>query len=583
MDTPGGINVGMERIELAGSHSREPDRPFTLVIVGGVAGGMSCAARARRLNESAKVIVLERGPHVSFANCGLPYHVGGEIPDAGSLLVQTPESLRAALNLDVRTGHEVVDIDSGAHEVHVRTQAGEERLHYDALVLAPGARAVPLPVEGLDGPGVRTLRSVEDAVSLKRAVDDGARTAVVLGAGFIGLEAAEVLAERGLAVTVVEAAGQVLPPLEPELASLVSAELERLGVMVRVGVTALRVSQAEAGKVVELSDGAGVQADLIIVAAGVVPDTEAFERAGVECSGRAIVVDDHGRTSLPDVWAVGDAVEATDVVTGGPRPALLAGPANRAGRLVADAIMRPGSARAIPAVVGTAIVRVGNLTAAMTGANRTTLARAGIVHETIHLHPLQHAGYFPGAAPIHLVMHISPDGRILGAQAVGEDGADKRIDVLATAIRVGLSAADLIDLDLAYAPQYGQAKDAVNLAGMVASNVLDSTLRLWHAEDWKQEDVTSLLLDVRTREEYADGHLPGALNVPHTEIRMRLDEVTKAAAGRPVRVICKSGVRSAIAHRILTQHDIESASLSGGMLTLSALLGARAAEILVRN
>ncbi|MFT4296386.1 MAG: FAD-dependent oxidoreductase [Micropruina sp.] len=552
-----------------------------IVVVGGVAGGMSCAARARRLDESAEIVVLERGEQVSFANCGLPYHVGGEIDDAEQLLLQTPESLRAALDLDVRVRHEVTGLDAAAKTVEVRTPSGETTLSYDALVLAPGARAVRPPIPGLDSPRVRTLRTVPDAVALRSQVDAGATRAVVLGAGFIGLEAAEALALRGLQVTVVELAGHVLPPLEAELGQLVTDELRRLGIDVRAGVAASSIAHGAAEDTVTLADGSRIAADLIVLSTGVRPETEVFEAAGVACADGAIVVDEHGRTSLPGVWAVGDATASIDPVTGVVRPVPLAGPANRAGRLVADAIVRPESARPIPQPLGTAIVRVGALTAALTGANRAALDAARIAYRTLHLHPNQHAGYFPGASQLHLMLHLgAADGRILGAQAVGADGVDKRIDVLATAICGGLGVADLIDLDLAYAPPYGQAKDAVNLAGMVGANVLDGTLRLWYADDLDRIGDQAVLLDVRSRAEYGTGHLPGSLNIPHTELRGRLDEVREAAQGCPVRVLCASGVRSAIAHRVLAQAGFDSASLSGGMLTLRAVLGDRADQVL---
>ena len=553
-----------------------------IVIVGGVAGGMSCAARARRLDEAAEIVVLERGEHVSFANCGLPYYVGGEITDPGALLVQTPTSLRGALNLDVRTRHDVTGLDADRKVVTVRTPDGEVELTYDALVLAPGARAVVPPIPGIDSPRVRTLRTVDDALALRGGVEGGARDAVVLGAGFIGLEAAEALAHQGLNVTIVELAPHVLPPLESELATLVTAELAALGIDVRAGVAATAIEPEGGRDAVVLADGSRVPADLIVMSVGVRPDTAVFEAAGVRTERGAILIDDHGRTSLPSVWAVGDATASVDAVTGAVRPVALAGPANRAGRLVADAILRPDSARPLPSPLGTAIVRAGSLTAALTGANRAGLDAAGIDYVTLHLHPNQHAGYFPGAAQMHLVVHISPtDGRLLGAQAVGTDGVDKRIDVLATAMRAHLFVTDLIDLDLSYSPPYGQAKDAVNLVGMVGENVLNQTLRLWYADDLDAVRAEALLLDVRGPAEVATGALPGALAIPHTLLRERLDEVRAAAAGRPVRVLCASGVRSAIAHRILVQAGFDSASLSGGMQTLRAHLGERAADVIV--
>ncbi|NOW00626.1 FAD-dependent oxidoreductase [Isoptericola chiayiensis] len=555
-----------------------------IVIVGGVGGGMSAAARARRLDESAEIVVLDRGEHVSYASCGLPYHVGGEIPDADDLLVQTPERLRAALNLDVRTRHDVVGLDNAARTLTVRTDDGESTVTYDALVLSPGARAVRPPIDGLDSPRVRTLRTVADATALRTRVDDGARRAVVLGGGFIGLEAAEALARRGLDVTVVELADHVLPPLEHETAALVTDELVRLGVTVRAGVAAAAVEPGTDTDVVVLADGTRAPADLVVLSTGVRPDTEVFARAGIETDRGAIVVDDHGRTSAEGVWAVGDATVSTDAVTGVRRPVALAGPANRAGRLVADDVLRPGRARPVPSTLGTAVVRVGDLTAATTGANRESLTAAGIVFHTLHLHSGHHVGWFPGSEPVHLVVHFrADDGLLLGAQAVGRAGVDKRIDVLATALRAGMGAADLIDLDLAYSPQYGAAKDPVNLAGMAASNVLDGTLRIWHADELDEVRRDALVLDVRTRDEFAGGHVPGSLNVPHTELRDRLDEVRDAADGRPVRVLCGSGVRSHIAHRVLAQAGYDSASLSGGMLTLRAALGSRAADVLVAD
>lgn len=553
-----------------------------IVIVGGVAGGMSAAARARRLDESAEIIVLERGPHVSFANCGLPYFVGGEIEDPQKLLVQTPASLRAALALDVRPEHDVIAVDASAKNVTVQTADGVEVIDYDALVLSPGATAVVPAIPGITSPRVRTLRTIDDALALRDRVTSGARRAVVLGAGFIGVEAAEALAADGLEVSIVQTAPHPLSPFEPELAWLVTQELRALGIDVHVGMAATAIERDADHDTVVLTDGSRLPADMIVLSVGVRPDTALFERAGIACEGGAIRVDDHGRTSVPGIWAVGDATLNVDPITGARHPVALAGPANRAGRLVADDILRPASARAIPPALGTAIVRVGSLTAALTGANRAALRASGTTHRTIHLHANQHAGYFPGASQIHLVVHIDPEtGRLLGAQAVGAEGVDKRIDVLATAIRAGMSVDELIDLDLAYSPPYGQAKDAVNLTGMVGENVLNGTLSLWYAEDLDDVMATSLVLDVRRDDEWATGHVPGALHIPHTELRERIGEVRERANGRPVRVMCASGVRSAIAHRVVSQAGMDSASLSGGILTLRASLGARAQDALV--
>lgn len=555
-----------------------------IVIVGGVAAGMSAAARARRHDESAEIIVLERGPEVSFANCGLPYHVGGEIPHEGSLLLHTPETLRASLNLDVRTGHDVTAIDTAAKAVTVASTSGVEDLSYDALILAPGAVAIRPPLPGLDSPRVRTLRTVADAVTLKKWVDDGATRGVVLGAGFIGLEAAEALRHRGLEVDVVELAPHVLPPLEREMASVVTTQLRNLGIRVHAGVAAESVEVGDDEDVVVLADGTRIPTDLVVLSVGVRPDTAFVETAGIETARGAIVVDDRGRTSAEGVWAAGDAVISTDAVTGVQRPVPLAGPANRAGRLIADDIFGMAGGRPIPQPVGTAIVRVGEITAAMTGANRASLDAAGIDYTTIHLHPMQHAGYFPGASTVHLIVHVSTDdGRVLGAQAVGYEGVDKRIDVLATAIRAGLPATDLMDLDLAYSPPYGQAKDAVNLVGMVAENVENGRLKLWYADKLDQMRESALILDVRTPREYSSGHIEGSLNIPHTELRERIDEVREAAQGRPIAALCAAGVRSNIAYRILVGNGFDAFSLSGGTQTLRQWWGDQAASILVRE
>ncbi len=550
-----------------------------LVVVGGVAGGMSAAARARRLDEHADIIVLERGPEVSFANCGLPYYVGGEIKHQEQLLVQTPGSLKASLGLDVRVDSDVVALDPATRTVTVVDADGPYELAYDQLILSPGASALRPPIPGLDSPRVHTLRTVSDAVALKELADQGGR-AVVLGAGFIGLEAAEALRHRGLTTTIVELAPHVLPPLEDEMARLVREELVRLGIDVRDGVSATALEQGIGHDVVVLSDGSRIDADFVVLSVGVRPDTAVWEAAGVACSRGAIEVDERGRTNIERIWAVGDATISVDGVTGARRPVALAGPANRAGRLVADAIMGK-TGHAIPDVAGTAIVRVGHLTAALTGANRRALDDAGIDYRTVHLHPLNHAGYFPGASQIHLLMHFGTDGRVLGAQAVGHDGVDKRIDVLATAIKAGFTVEDLIDLDLAYSPPYGSAKDPVNMAGMMASNVLDGSHAIWHASDLESAMADSLILDVRSRGEFRGGHLPGALNIPHTELRERMDEVRDAASGRSVRVHCASGMRSYLAHRQLAQAGFDSANLSGGMLTLRASIGPAIDDLLV--
>ena len=477
--------------------------------------------------------------------------------------------------------HDVTAVNTEARTVTVSTDAGTEQISYDALILSPGALAIRPPLPGIDSPRVHTLRTVEDATTLRGLVTAGARRAVVLGGGFIGIEAAEALRLQGLETSVVELSPHVLPPFESELAHLITEELTGLGIAVHDGVGAEAIEPGVGHDTVVLADGTRIEADLIVLSVGVRPDTEVFGAAGITLERGAIVVDDHGRTSAPQVWAVGDAVLSTCAVTGIRRPFALAGPANRAGRLIADDIFTPEIARPMPRPLGTAIVRIGELTAASTGVNKATLQAAGIAHHTLHLHPNQHAGYFPGAAQMHLIVHFREgDGALLGAQAVGPDGVDKRIDVLATALRAGMAIDDLIDLDLAYSPPYGMAKDPVNLAGMEGENVRNGTIKLWYAEDVDDVLANALVLDTRSRSEFASGHLPGALNIPHTELRERLEEVQDAAAGRPTKIMCASGMRSYIAYRVLAQHGFDASTLSGGILTMRAALGDRAVPLL---
>jgi NADPH-dependent 2,4-dienoyl-CoA reductase/sulfur reductase-like enzyme/rhodanese-related sulfurtransferase len=545
-----------------------------IVVVGGVAGGMSTAARLRRLDESAEIVVLERGTEVSFANCGLPYHVGDEIRNRSALLLHTPETLRASLDLDVRTRHEAVSIDRDARIVLVRDlDAGTDLLlPYDALVLATGAEPIVPPLPGLDRPEVRTLRTVPDADALRALLDAGARSAVVVGAGFIGLETVEAFRNRGLAVTLVELAPQVLPAVDADMARMIEDELVAHGVDVRTGSGLSAVEDSATGHrvAVVLSDGERVGADVVLLGVGVRPSTALARAAGLDLSpAGAVVVTPSQQTSDPHIWAVGDAIQVHDFVTGAPGVVPLAGPANRQGRIAADAIM--GRTVASSPVLGTAIVRVFGLTAAVTGPTSRRLTAAGIEHRVVHLHPGNHAGYYPGAETIHLAVIFTPEGRLLGAQAVGGAGVDKRIDVLATALRAGMGVDDLAELELAYAPPFGSAKDAVNMAGFLAQNVLDGMLTTWSAADLDEIlDGSALLLDVRSAVEFAAGHLPGALSIAHTEIRDRLDEVASAAAGRPVRVYCASGFRSYLAHRVLVAHGLDSASLDGGLMTLRA-------------
>lgn len=530
-----------------------------IVIVGGVAGGMSAATRMRRLSEDAAITVIERSGYVSFANCGLPYHVGGVIEQREALLLQTPQALWDRFRLDVRVRHEATDIDPVRRVLTVRDiDRGEDlRLPYDALVLSPGARPVRPPIPGIDR--ALSLRDIEDLDALVAATA-GKTTATVIGGGFIGLELAENLTRAGLQVTVVEAADQVMAPLDPELAAMVAEELERNGVRLHLGATASRITEHQ----VELADGTTIPADVVVAAIGVRPDTALAEKAGLRLGpSGGIEVDDQLRTSDPAIFAVGDAVEKHLALAGsGLVP--LAGPANRQGRFVADTIL--GAPGRDPGLLGTAIVKVFGLDVGVTGLNEKTLRRVGSTYRAIHTHPMSHAGYYPGAQQLALKLLVDPDtDLILGAQAIGADGVDKRIDVIATAIRGGLTASELTDLDLSYAPQFGSAKDPVNLLGYVAQNQrtgLSSTIQ-WHelAETLRDGAV---LVDVRTAAEHAAGAIPGSINLPLDELRERLDEI---ATDRMVLVHCAVGQRGHVAAQILAQHGVDARNLDGGYRT----------------
>ena len=546
--------------------------PHRIVVVGGVAGGMSAAARARRLAEHAEIVVLEQGEYVSFANCGLPYHLSGEIGRRDALLLHTPATLRDTLALDVRTGSRVTGIDRESREVLVAGPDGDYRLGYDALLLAPGATAVRPPIEGLDLPGVHTLRTIPDldAVTERLAhLTEGGR-AVVIGAGFIGLEAVEALTARGLTVELVELADHVLPPLDADLAPLLAEELRAHGVGLHLATAASAVRETEDALEVTLTSGTRLGAEIVLVNVGVRPASDLARDAGLDLGPTgAIRVDSDHRTSDPAIWAVGDAIEVSQP-GGRVGPVPLAGPANRQGRRAAESMTGQRTTPQAP-VLGTAIVRVFGLTAAVTGASRVALERAGVAHEVVRIHPGHHAGYFPGAEQIHVLATFAPDGALLGAQAVGRAGVDKRIDVLATALRAGMTADDLAELELAYAPPYGSAKDPINMLGFVAQNVLAGLMPQWHPADVESVLSDGLVLDVRSPGEHARGHLKGAMNIAHTKVRDHLEEIRAEAAGRPVFVHCASGVRSYLATRVLLAAGLDARNLSGGWITLSAV------------
>lgn len=544
-----------------------------IVVVGGVAAGMSAAARARRLDESAEIVVFERDEFVSFANCGLPYHIGEVIEDRDRLLLQTPESLRASLDLDVRTGTEVIAIDADRRIVRVRTAATgvEEEHHYDRLALCPGAVPLVPPLPGIDHPKVHVLRRMADMDAIKAAVDavgpDGTPEVahvVVIGGGYIGLEMAENLRHRGRDVTIVELADQLMPPLDRELTSAMEAHLRSRGVALHLGVGASAFEETADGRLqVTLADGTVLVADLVMLAAGVRPNTALAEAAGVRIGPLGgIAVDEHLRTNLPDVYAAGDAVEVQHTILPGSWLIPLAGPANRQGRVVADNMC--GRDTTFGTVQGTGIVKVFDLVAGGVGANERQLTAAGIPFEKVQLHPPGHAGYYPGTAAMHLKLLFTPDtGRILGAGIVGFDGVDKRLDVLATALSAGLTVFDLERLELAYAPPFGAAKDPVNMAGFIGANLLRGDVELWYGDEFPAAVEGARLVDVRGPQEYASGHLPGAENVPLPTLRAAQADWDR---DQPVRVYCAVGFRSYLAYRILVQRGFtDVATLAGGM------------------
>jgi NADPH-dependent 2,4-dienoyl-CoA reductase/sulfur reductase-like enzyme/rhodanese-related sulfurtransferase len=533
-----------------------------VVIVGGVAGGMSAATRMRRLDADAEIIVLEKSGYVSYANCGLPYYVGGVIEEEDALLLQTPESLHARFRLDVRISTEVLGIDINTKQVAVKNWLTNEiyKLSYDKLILSPGANPVVPPIAGIER--ALTLRTVEDVEVIASRVNSRPQSAVVIGGGFIGVEIAENLTHKGIPTTVIEAALQLLAPLDPEMATLVAAEMRKHGVVVELGVSAQEVNSDS----VVLSDGRVLPAELVILAIGVRPDVTLAKSAGLKIGTRGgISVDEFNRTSNPDIYAVGDAAEKTDAIDGSATLVPLANLANRHGRVVADHI----AGREIRPIntIGTAIVKVFDLMIAATGWNEKRLKASGRTFTSIHTHPNNHAGYYPDAKQIALKLIFNPEsGEILGAQGVGLEGVDKRIDVIATAMRAGLSAPELADLELAYAPPFGSAKDPVNMLGYIAENVSSGLVKTAQWSDVEELQSRGYqLLDVRTPSEFSAGSLPGAINIPVDEIRLRVNEIEK----KPVLVNCQVGQRGHTATLLLQELGFDATNLDGGYLTYS--------------
>jgi NADPH-dependent 2,4-dienoyl-CoA reductase/sulfur reductase-like enzyme/peroxiredoxin family protein/rhodanese-related sulfurtransferase/TusA-related sulfurtransferase len=547
--------------------------PKRILVVGGVAGGASAAARARRLSETAEIVVFERGPEISFANCGMPYHIGGAIPDRGRLLVQTPEGMRRRYRIDIRTRTEVVRIDRAAHRLVARNlETGREAEEpYDVLILSPGAEPVRPPIPGADAHAVLTLRNLSDMDRIKRVVDeDKPERAVVVGGGYIGLEMTEALRERGLAVTLVELAPQVFVAADPEMVAPVHQHLQARGVDLRLLTSVTEIRQEGKGLAVQLSTGESLACGLVILAVGVRPEVRLAREAGLEIGkSGGIVVNEHMRTADPAVFAVGDAVEISHFVDGGRTIIPLAGPANRQGRVAADnAFGRPSVYRGSQ---GTAICKVFDLAIGMTGLSEKVLRASGRAFENIYIHAANHAGYYPGASPISLKLLFDPKtGKVLGAQAVGTEGVDKRIDVLAVAIRAGLTVQDLRDQELSYAPPYGSAKDPINYAGFVASNVMNGDMPVCHTPDVANPRPDQVLLDVRTPAEVAAGTIPGAANIPVDDLRQRLGELPR---DKEILVFCQVGLRGYLACRTLTHHGYRCRNLTGGYKTYKGAIG----------
>ncbi len=537
-----------------------------VLIVGGVAGGASAAARLRRLDEDAQIIMFERDAHISFANCGLPYYIGGSIEDRSKLLVQTPEAMYARYNIDVRTHSEVISIDPTNKTVQVQSKdRGIYDESYDYVILSPGAKPIRPALPGITSDKIHVLRNIADTDRIKQHVSKaGIRSAVVIGGGFIGVEMAENLHELGLNITLVEAGAQILAPFDAEMAGMLSKELASKGVKLILGDSVQSFLDNEMHIDVNLSSGAVVQTDIVILAIGVSPDTAFLRSSGLELGPRGhIIVNDQLETNLGQVYAVGDAIEVVDYVNGQKTAIPLAGPANKQGRIAADNIC--GLKTSYKGTQGTSIIKVFGITAAATGNNEKSLQRLNIPYHAIYVHPGSHAGYYPGAVSMSIKLLFHEDGTILGAQIVGVDGVDKRIDDIATVIHFKGTVTDLTELELAYAPPYSSAKDPVNMAGYTAENVLLGRVDVIAPPDLLSRDQsTTQLLDVRSETEHNNGHIPGSMLIPVDELRGRLDELDPS---QEVWVYCQVGLRGYTASQILRQKGFKVRNLTGGYKT----------------
>jgi NADPH-dependent 2,4-dienoyl-CoA reductase/sulfur reductase-like enzyme/rhodanese-related sulfurtransferase len=543
-----------------------------VIIVGGVAGGASAAARLRRLDEKAQIILLERGPYISYANCGLPYFIGDVIPKKESLFVVTPSLFSNRFRVDVRINHEVIKINRTRKEVEIvdRTKNITYTEDYDILVLSPGAEPIRPPIEGVHSEGVFTLRTVNDAENIKEFITTRkVQSASIIGAGAIGIEVAENLNLKGIRLTLIDMLNQVLPFIDPEMSYYVIEHLKDKNIEVLLGRKLIKITKNNNGLKLSLDSGEEITCDMALLSIGIKPEVKLAKEAGLEIGPHGgIKVNEYLQTSDPFIYAIGDAIEVKDFITGEETIIPLAGPANRQGRIVADNIC----GRKVPyrGTLPTVILKVFDLTVAATGANEKTLKAKNIPYEKIYLHPFDHATYYPGATQMHIKLLFNPNnGNILGAQIIGKNGVDKRIDVLATSIRGKMTVFDLQYLDLAYSPPYGSGKDVINMIGFVATNVLENLVKITHWDSVKEGD---LLLDVRSPVEVAANPVKGAINIPLNDLRNRLKDLPK---DKPIKVFCEVGLRSYIACRILTQNGFEAYNLSGGYLTYKAFKGVK--------
>ena len=537
-----------------------------VLIVGGVAGGATAAARIRRLDETAEITVYERSGYISYANCGLPYYIGDVITDPEELTLQTPESFFSRFRINMKVHHEVTAIHPDQKTISVKNLGTGEEFEesYDKLILSPGAKPTQPRIPGVGIEKVFTLRTVEDTFRIKEYINEHQpKSAVLAGGGFIGLELAENLKELGMDVTIVQRPKQLMNPFDADMASFIHSEMRKHGVKLALGHTVEGFEEKDGGIDILLKDEMPLHADMVVLAIGVTPDTHLAKEAGLELGIKgSIVVNDRMETSVPDIYAAGDAVQVKHYVTGQEALISLAGPANKQGRIIADNIC--GGDSRYPGSQGSSVIKVFDMTAATTGMNETNARKAGLDVDTVILSPMSHAGYYPGGKVMTMkVVFEKETWRLVGAQIVGYEGVDKRIDVLATAIHAGMKATELKDLDLAYAPPYSSAKDPVNMAGFMIDNISKGILKQWHLEevDLLPRDGSVTLLDVRTVREYGNGHIEGFKNIPVDELRERLDEIEK---DKPVYVICQSGLRSYIGTRILEGNGYKAYNFSGG-------------------